>query len=216
MQKVAWRPPDHLQPLILSATPELPKTYTRIPSTVPTNGFNLKHVTGDLASIGPNNAVLIHACNCFGKWGTGVAAALTRKYPDLVQTCQQYIREYPTEALLGTCVIIWAEDKNSTRKWVACLFTSEGYGKQTKGHPGRSSVADITKYTKSALADLRTQLEYYRDSTPEPGEGKPDVNELWACKFNSGFFGVDWTVSEQVLKEVFSGWAGEMKIVSPE
>ena len=185
-------------------------------ATIPANGFKLKHVTGDLATTGPHNAVLIHACNCFGKWGTGVATALAKEYPELVQTCQEYIRDHPVEEILGTCVIIWAEDKRLTRKWVACLFTSEGYGRRTKDHPGRSSVADITKYTETALRDLRRQLEYYRHLTPSPGESKPDIKELWACKFNSGFFGVDWAVSEQVLQEVFSGWNGEMKIVSPE
>jgi ADP-ribose 1''-phosphate phosphatase len=185
-------------------------------ATIPANGFKLKHVTGDLATIGPQNAVLIHACNCFGKWGTGVATALGKAYPKLVQTCQEYIRDHPVEEILGTCVIMWAEDMKLTRKWVVCLFTSEGYGKRTKDHPGRSSVADITKYTTTALQDLRHQLEYYRDLTPSPAESKLDIKELWACKFNSGFFGVDWAVFEQVLQEVFFGWNGEMKIVSPE
>lgn len=77
-------------------------------------------------------------------------------------------------------------------------------------------MADITKYTKMALQDLLGQLQYYRKLTPPLREQKPDVNELWACKFNSGFFGVEWAVSEQVLQEVFSGWNEEMKIASAE
>lgn len=43
----------------------------------------------------------------------------------------------------------------------------------------------------------------------------PDVNQLWACKFNSGFFGVAWEATVKVIEEVFHGWDGEMKVVSP-
>ena len=180
-------------------------------------GFKLNYVTGNLATSAPDNAVLIHSCNCVGKWGTGVATALAKKFPKLAETCQEYCKDHSIEELLGTCVMAWAEDEDVSRtQWVACLFTSKGYGKKTPHHPGKSSPAAITAHTRTALQDLRQQLEDYKDSTPPPGEKHPDVSQLWACKFNSGFFGVEWAVTEQVLLEVFSGWNGEMKIVSPE
>ena len=60
---------------------------TNLQSATPNDSFKLNYVTGDLATSAPDNAVLIHSCNCVGKWGTGVATALAKKFPTLVKTC---------------------------------------------------------------------------------------------------------------------------------
>ena len=140
---------------------------TNLQSATPNDSFKLNYVTGDLATSAPDNAVLIHSCNCVGKWGTGVATALAHKFPTLVKTCQEYCKDHSIEELLGTCVMAWAEDEDVSRtQWVACLFTSKGYGKKTPSHPGESSPSAITAHTRTALQDLRQQLEYYKNSTP--------------------------------------------------
>lgn len=40
----------------------------------------IKETEGDIFS-SPDGSVLIHACNCQGAWGAGVAAAFRTKYP---------------------------------------------------------------------------------------------------------------------------------------
>lgn len=178
-----------------------------------TSSFTITHLIGDLTIDPPKNAVLIHSVNCAGEWGSGVALALAKKFPAAFKVYQEECQKSP-EALLGTCSLIRPQDgKEAECHWIACLFVSESYGRKTKTKPGKAKPADITKYTKTALEDLRRELETYQ----LPGnDTAPDVNELWACKFNSGSFGVKWETTVKVIEGVFRGWEGQITVVSYE
>jgi hypothetical protein len=128
-------------------------------------------------------------------------------------------------ALLGEITI------PKPRRWIACLFTSIGYGRPNKktNNPGKDSPSLILQHTRLALEELRTRLEDYAISDPkkmkflgttakEAADEKP--GEIWSSKFNSGAFGVDWEVTREVLVQEFdtfgSPWTLVQKIRSGE
>ena len=188
--------------------------------------FTITTLTGDLTIDPPDNAVLTHSVNCAGEWGSGVALALARALPAAYGVYADHCKEHEANALLGSCLLIPPQDfdvssrnrkadfPDRPRWWVACLFTSESYGKKTKSKPGKSSPKEITADTKLALLDLRLQLENCQQES-NAGKPRPDPKELWACKFNSGSFGVKWEKTVKVIEEVFEGWDGKMKVACP-
>jgi ADP-ribose 1''-phosphate phosphatase len=127
--------------------------------------------------------------------------------------------------------------------WIGCLFTSYSYGKPTKFKPGKDSPEKILSNTKAALKDLREQVEVLGTAQPGPAqEGltdrskdrsrtiKEDSDEdrerkrvrldvelgpLYACKFNSGSFGVEWKDTRALIEAVFDGSNRVMHVVSP-
>jgi ADP-ribose 1''-phosphate phosphatase len=98
------------------------------------------------------------------------------------------------------------------RRWIACLFTSIGYGKPNikLNNPGKDSPSKILTNTRLALEELRTQLEEFRLSNfnkmtrRKSDDYKP--GEIWSVKFNSGAFGVDWLDSLRALRQEFDGF----------
>lgn len=126
-------------------------------------------------------------------------------------------RDFDTR-LLGKCLLIPPQPADyegrdrsrilySPRVWVACLFTSKGYGRKQRGNPGRGKPAEILTSTKTALADFREQLEAYGQSNFDPDTSWKTDDEkpgrLLSVKFNSGNFGVPWNDTELTLAEVF-------------
>ena len=161
-------------------------------------------LTGDILSA-PNNAVILHATNCLGEWGSGIALALKKALPHAFKRYREYCDSATTpESLAGRCLLIppQVEDDESNDKkmlWVGCLFTSVGYGRKTKSTPGRSSQADILAFTNKALEGFREQLKgRAKDARPA---------EVWMCQFNSGSFKVPWKKSEAIARQVLDEWA---------
>jgi hypothetical protein len=133
--------------------------------------------------------------------------------------------------LLGTCLLVPPQPtdyelKESSqysanrivfrpRRWVACLFTSNGYGNRnakTK-NPGKDKPSDIIKNTRAALADFRRQLDSFDPVNFTEANGATDDERpgaITAVKFNSGAFNVPWDQTEALIKEVFGnfgrGW----------
>ena len=126
-------------------------------------------------------------------------------------------------SLIGQCLLIPPQRADyevkdgfkvvySHRRWVACLFTSTGYGRRNnaKNNPGRDPVPDIQRQTKTALIDLRQQLEAFGPSNFDDNtrwrtdDHKP--GKILAVKFNSGAFGVPWELTEALVSEVFCGF----------
>ncbi|KAE8392310.1 ADP-ribose 1''-phosphate phosphatase [Aspergillus alliaceus] len=175
---------------------------------------HIREVQGDLFDA-PDGAALIHACNCLGSWGNGIARAFTQKYPaayGIYRThCQKYKsnpayrvtstpsdepdNSQPTRNLRlpeGTALIIPPQEKDhkdgDKKHWIICLFTSRNYGR-------RVSTADvIIQNTELAVADMVRQIDELRAEETE-------IGELWSCRFNSGLFGVKWALSRAVLEE---------------
>lgn len=87
-----------------------------------------------------HNTLLVHACNCQGMWGSGVAKQFAEKYPEDYQQYKQFCKDYYP---LKHCFI--------TRNNIGCLFTSDGYGKNV------DSPDQIIYNTIKAVDDLVNQ-----------------------------------------------------------
>ncbi|PYH87727.1 phosphatase [Aspergillus ellipticus CBS 707.79] len=164
----------------------------------------------------PDGAALIHACNSRGVWGKGVAKELKARYPTAFEVYRSHChwfthrtRERVVEidgefrsirAPEGTCLIIppqkadyeanEANEATDVRHWIICLFTSRGYGRLV-------SPSDVVmENTEIAVADMRRQLDKIAlDDTIDDW-----ITELWACRFNSGLFGVPWSETKKILE----------------
>ncbi|KAF9885537.1 ADP-ribose 1''-phosphate phosphatase [Aspergillus nanangensis] len=183
---------------------------------------NITEIEGDLFDA-PSDAALIHACNCMGSWGAGIARVFATKvrhaylklsadliklsfsqYPAAYKIYRDHCKKYlsqPEHRVVstspsrqaklpeGTTLIIPPQEKDyrkgSKRHWIVCLFTSPQFGRNV------SAVDIILENTELAVADMKRQLE-------DLGPGQ--VGELWACRFNSGLFGVDWKLSRKALE----------------
>lgn len=119
--------------------------------------------------------------------------------------------------------------------WIGCLFTSYSYGKPTKFKAGKDSPEKILSNTKAALKDLREQVEVLDAAQPGPAqEGLADKSKdrsrtigedsdeldvelgpLYACKFNSGSFRVEWKDTRALIEAVFDGSNRVMRVISP-
>lgn len=105
------------------------------------------------------------------------------------------------------------------RLWIACLFTSLGYGKKNMrlNNPGRDTVRKILYNTAVALENLRTQLEEFtpsnfdEETAWDTDDDKP--GEIRACKFNSGAFGVPWEETEALIEQEFKDFERPWVIV---
>ncbi|PYI07164.1 hypothetical protein BO78DRAFT_469442 [Aspergillus sclerotiicarbonarius CBS 121057] len=168
----------------------------------------------------PDGAGLIHACNCRGSWGKGIAKAFRERYPAAYEIYRSHCRKCSSgprynyvpadggtrkiRAPEGTALIIPPQKKDyeagsSKRHWIICLFTSRGFGRKV------SPEDIILKNTELAVADMQKQLGQLEG-------GEVDVSELWSCQFNSGLFGVEWAHSKDILER--SGL--NITVVSPK
>ncbi|KAJ0425845.1 hypothetical protein BJY00DRAFT_160786 [Aspergillus carlsbadensis] len=167
----------------------------------------VKEIVGDLFTA-PEGAALIHACNCKGSWGGGIALSFKKKYPAAFRVyrsfCDDFLKnphyltttppssgEVQVRLPEGHTLIIPPQpedyENNSGQKhWIICLFTSYGYGKSV------SSPAAILRNTETALADLKTQLR-----EPQYAE----IAGLYACRINSVLFNVDWNLTKQKMEQ---------------
>ncbi len=131
-------------------------------------------VKGDLFTA-PKGSMLIHAVNCKGVWGSGIAKQFAKRFPDVYEVYHQTCVE-KGDGLLGTCLLI--ETHGYT---IACLFTSKNYGQDV------DKPVKILESTKLAISDL---IKQNKDHKP-----------LHSCKINSGLFKVPWNETKAILKE---------------
>lgn len=99
---------------------------------------------------------------------------------------------------------------NSTgrKHWIICLMTSWHYSPKL-----RSSPEVILRNTARALEDMKRQLDELQPPKTEESEsafGDEDKgckeldrgpSDFWACRFNSGLFGVPWPRTKALLEE---------------
>ena len=102
-------------------------------------------------------------------------------------------------------------DLYQPREWVACLFTSAGWGKgnNSKGNPGKDNPATILGHTRAALVDMRRHLESYGPSNFTEDDWKTDEykpGQILAVRFNSGAFKVPWQDTRELIELVFAGF----------
>ena len=139
----------------------------------------IKYRKGDLFENAPPNAILTHAVNGVGKWGSGIAAEFARRYPNAyvlyTYTCERNLAE-GKQAGYGFLI-----DADHTR--IGCLVTSHLYGAK------KDSPEKILEQTRIALKEF-LQLRDIVDST-----------EIHSPRINAGLFAVPWEDTAKVIEE---------------
>lgn len=138
----------------------------------------------------PDGALLAHACNCRGVWGSGIAAQFATVYPEYLRFYQSECMQYGPK-LLGTAVVLAGEKHK-----LANLFTSDGFGADVM------APEVVVKNTEAALEDLFKQT-YVREK------------EVHMPKINSGRFKVPWEMTEEVLVRVAEKFGREFVVWEP-
>jgi ADP-ribose 1''-phosphate phosphatase len=146
----------------------------------------IEYRTGSLFNA-PDEAVIAHACNAQGAWGSGIAKQLKAAYPEA------YYRYYDhcmlsNKKLSGTCGLI--ENRGRT---IACLFTSHSYGKFV------DPPKVVLRNTERALVELFRQV--------------PLHTEIHMPRINSGLFHVPWEQTEAVLLNVLNHTQPDRKVI---
>ena len=189
--------------------------------------------TGDIFDA-PPNTLIIHACNCDGSWGAGIAAAFKKNYPHAFEVHKDHCDEYSTELIESAQLIppvdyheaaaagtaedeetpddalqfnIPSQSKVPAKHFVGCLFTSRHYGRR------KDSPKQILAATAPAMVDLLRKVNAWN-----AGAGNGDkIREVRMCKINSGLFAVPWAKTKGVLSEidVARSQVKEVRIVSP-
>lgn len=82
--------------------------------------------------------------------------------------------------------------------WIACLFTSSGYGK------GKSPELAVLRNTRLSVEELRSKVETVsrKKVDTDKDEKLEEMGGLYGCRFNAGLFGVEWERTKQVLENV--------------
>lgn len=161
--------------------------------------LKLQEVIGDIFGA-PSNSVLLHACNCKGSWGAGIAATFKTRYPAAYERYKAHCAKFGATSLAGTAYIIQPADSNKFQHYVGCLFTSAGYGK-SKDPPFK-----ILSNTKSAVNDMLKQLTVMR-------QDRININDIRMCRINSGYFGIPWKDTKAVLEAIEIQGRGNDKIL---
>lgn len=100
----------------------------------------MRYLTGNLFDA-PKGSYLLHACNCVGRWGSGVAAEFARRFP-------KAYGEYKARCKYGVKPgdIFISSEENGYR--IIGLFTSKDYGDRV------DSPSKIIEATKVAIRKL--------------------------------------------------------------
>ncbi|KAK6357440.1 ADP-ribose 1''-phosphate phosphatase [Orbilia javanica] len=146
-------------------------------------------IHGDIFAA-PENSVLIHACNCQGSWGAGIAFAFKQRYPEAYAVYHSHCTSVSNRAsLVGTALLIPPQPNDAKGHWIGCLFTSQHYGRRV------DTPDNILLNTISSFEHLLNLV-----GNEETG-GTRTIGELHACKINSGRFGVDWDLTKEILED---------------
>lgn len=137
----------------------------------------IKYIKGDLFELAPSNSMIIHAVNCQGVWGSGVAKTIKDKFFQEFLVYHSYCYTKQTDF---TTKASGALGESLIANRVVCLFTSLDYGIKV------DNPEKIIENTKKAIDDLLT---------------KTPCTEFHLPKINSGLFKVPWEQTEAILKE---------------
>lgn len=144
-------------------------------------GDNMRYqeINGNMFDSVPSETLLLHACNCWGNWGKGIALEFAKRFPEAYSQHKEYCNSKTTEELLNTSQIILPSK-------VVCLFTSRGFGKQ------KGTIREILESTRRSLVHLFDQ------------EFSNDIIKIRAPRINAGLFCVPWENTKSIIMEVIS------------
>lgn len=123
----------------------------------------------------PPSSYLVHACNCRGVWGSGIAKEFKQRFPS---SFEQYKSVCLEEEVLGAVLV--------TNEKVVCLMTSKNYGKLV------DEPYQILVNTTFALTELMFVLN----------ELEEEPITIYSNKFNSGLFNVPWEQTEYIINSL--------------
>ena len=153
-----------------------------------TKSLRVVELVGDIFDA-PPNSVIIHACNCYGHWGAGIALAFKRFYP-AAHTCHlQHCKSRSPDNLIGTAQLISPSSTGKRKHYVGCLFTSRRLGKF------KDSPTQILSATGPSMRDLLEQIAEEREKGIQ-------IDEVRICQINSGLFNVPWKSTKSVLESI--------------
>ena len=127
--------------------------------------------------------ILVHAANCQGVMGAGIASEFKKRFPEAVALYEYDFRK--TGQLTGMSPSAGTAKIYKTNNpdiFMGCLFTSWNYGKFVD-HPDA-----IVTYTQHALKKFLRQTQ-----------AMPNF-KIYSNKFNSGLFHVPWEKTEELIK----------------
>jgi ADP-ribose 1''-phosphate phosphatase len=124
--------------------------------------------------------VRVHAVNCEGVMGAGVAVLFRKNYKKGYHEYRRYCLE-AAHSMVGEATVHDADFDGDLSK-MGCLYTSEL--KSSKRDP----VAEIVKATALAIPKLLHQCVQKK------------ITEIHSVKINAGLFGVPWELSEAIIQ----------------
>ncbi|KAK3677867.1 ADP-ribose 1''-phosphate phosphatase [Recurvomyces mirabilis] len=202
--------PDHQdEDITTTATNAQPSQLA--PEDRPRISLKITEVTGDIFDA-PPNTLIIHACNCQGSWGAGIAKAFHDRYPSAYKKYATHCNTMKQKSsLVGTALLIpppppTAKTSTSTkpgangtrtakveaRHFIGCLFTSSRFGRS------KDPPAKILEATGPAMEDLLTQIQEWNHSVNDA----ESLREVRICQINSGLFNVPWGKTKAVLEGI--------------
>lgn len=127
----------------------------------------------------PKGSVIVHAVNCQGVWGSGVAKLLKDRFPGGFQA-YKHMCDYARGE--DFTYISYASSSWEDTHLIANLYTSVDYG------PKVDPPDQILRATHHAVANL---LAFER-------KGFTNIN---SPKFNSGLFKTPWEKTERIIED---------------
>lgn len=165
--------------------------------------------SGDLFAA-PSASIIVHACNCEGRWGKGIAKAFHDSYPSAYEVYRKHRLASDRNTLVGTALIIppcektapGSKKSSKPNHFIGCLFTSRSSGRT------RDSRAKILQQTDSAMRDMLARVKALEGAS---------VERIWMCRINSGLFGVPWKETKHIMEriEVEEGMLDSVTVVVP-
>lgn len=139
----------------------------------------IEYKKGDIFSERSRNRIIVHATNCFGVWGAGIALEFANRYPEAYRRYNSLCHIY-RKNMLGRGIVIEGD-----KDLIGCVFTSFGYGKK------KDSKKQILENTKKAVTDLLINAQVSLSHNIE----------IHSPQINSGLFGVPWPETEKIINE---------------
>lgn len=136
----------------------------------------MKEICGDLLSV--ERGLIVHGCNCSGGFGSGVAGAIARKYPEV----KKYFHKVDANATyLGAIQPV----KVSHELTIINAFTQISYGSDGGRYANLAAIQEV-------LYNTLTYAVLY------------DHPKIAVPRIGTGLGGLDWETEVKPIYETFS------------
>lgn len=142
------------------------------------------HRNGDLFHA-PRGSYLVHACNCMGRWESGIAKQFAERFPDAYYIYQKFCKDNNPQP--GSIKIIVDPEY-----YIVCLLTSQSDKK----------MIDPSRLIVEATGRCVSKLKMFIDRD----------KYVASPKINAGEFKVPWEETEAVIKKY---WPGVWNVYTP-